>query len=88
MVVNGQGGSTLGFAPGADLHQGHLNYNAGVNWRTLGNHMRDAASIGAIASNNSWGIPRRGGGRVNRGRRNAGYLDPAIRDDDRLWHRN
>lgn len=56
MVGNGQGGGTLGFAPGADLHQGHLNYNAGVNWRTLGNHMRDAASIGAIASNNSWGI--------------------------------
>lgn len=56
LVGNGQNGGMIGFAPGADLHQGHLNYNAALNWHALGNHMRDAASIGAIASNNSWGI--------------------------------
>jgi len=56
MVGTGQNGGTLGFAPGADLHQGYLNYNAPVNWHTLGQYMRDAASIGAIASNNSWGL--------------------------------
>ncbi|WP_110570985.1 S8 family peptidase [Yoonia vestfoldensis] len=56
LAGNGTNGGTLGFAPGADLHQGYLNYATSVSWSTLGNHMRDAAQIGAIVSNNSWGL--------------------------------
>ncbi|WP_322889779.1 MULTISPECIES: S8 family peptidase [unclassified Yoonia] len=56
MAGNGANGGTIGFAPGADLHLGHLNFGAPVSWTTLGNHMRDAAAHGAIVSNNSWGL--------------------------------
>ncbi len=56
MAGTGANGGTLGFAPAADIHQGYLDYSASVNWRTLGNHMRNAASYGAIVSNNSWGL--------------------------------
>lgn len=56
MVGNGANGGTIGFAPGADLHLGHLNFGTPISWATLGNHMRDAAERGAIVSNNSWGL--------------------------------
>jgi subtilase-type serine protease len=55
MAGNGAGG-TLGFAPGADIHQGYMNYSAGLNWSVLRGYMNDAADLGAIVSNNSWGL--------------------------------
>ncbi len=56
MAGSGAGGGTLGFAPHADIHQGYLDYDAAVNWNTLGTYMTDAAELGAIVSNNSWGL--------------------------------
>lgn len=56
MAGSGAGGGTLGFAPRADIHQGYLDYDAPVNWNTLGTYMTDAAELGAIVSNNSWGL--------------------------------
>lgn len=49
-------GGTLGFAPAADIHQGYLDFEAPVSWTELGSHMRDATALGAIVSNNSWGV--------------------------------
>ena len=57
MAGAGVNGETLGFAPAADIHQGYLNFEASVTWTELGSHMRDAAALGAIVSNNSWGVP-------------------------------
>lgn len=59
MAGNGAGGGTIGFAPGAALHQGHLDYGAPVSWSALGRYMNDAAAIGAVVSNNSWGLADR-----------------------------
>jgi subtilase-type serine protease len=56
MAGTGNRGGTIGFAPAADIHQGHLDYNAPVNWKRLGSHMTAAARLGAIVSNNSWGL--------------------------------
>lgn len=53
---SGNGGGTLGFAPSADLHLGYLDYNAPVNWSALGEYMRHASALGAVVSNNSWGL--------------------------------
>ncbi|MBQ2261783.1 MAG: S8 family serine peptidase [Loktanella sp.] len=57
-VIAGSGtnGGTLGFAAAADIHQGYLDYDASVSWSKLGAYMSDAAGLGAIASNNSWGL--------------------------------
>ncbi|WP_322892148.1 MULTISPECIES: S8 family peptidase [unclassified Yoonia] len=56
LAGNGTNGGTLGFAPGADIHQGYLEFDAPVDWIALGSHMRTAADLGAIVSNNSWGL--------------------------------
>ena len=56
MAGNGANGGTLGFAPGADIHQGYLDYEVSVSWNALGRYMAEAASLGAIVSNNSWGL--------------------------------
>lgn len=52
----GEGGGTLGYAPGADLHHGYLNFGQGISWQQLGQYMQDAATVDAIVSNNSWGL--------------------------------
>ncbi|MBI1418478.1 MAG: S8 family serine peptidase [Limimaricola sp.] len=56
MVGSGADGEMIGFAPNANLFHGYLNYSANLNWNALGQYMLDAASTGAIAVNNSWGI--------------------------------
>lgn len=72
MAGNGTNGGTLGFAPGADLHQGYLDFDGSVSWTTLGDHMRDAADLGAIVSNNSWGLA---GGTVRNTNRSSFVID-------------
>lgn len=52
----GQGGGALGFAPGADIHLGYLDYDSPVDWTRLGTYMDHAADLGAVVSNNSWGL--------------------------------
>ncbi|MFN3663396.1 S8 family peptidase [Yoonia sp.] len=56
MAGTGTNGGTLGFAPGADIHQGYLDFDSSLSWAALGGYMTDAASLGAIVSNNSWGL--------------------------------
>lgn len=56
MVGSGADGQMIGFAPNANLFHGYLNYSANLNWTALGQYMLDAASTGAIAVNNSWGV--------------------------------
>ncbi|MCW3783532.1 S8 family peptidase [Defluviimonas salinarum] len=51
---NGAKGGTIGVAPGADLHIGHIDYTRSIDWRDLAGHFDDARSLGAIVSNNSW----------------------------------
>ncbi len=65
MAGTGADGGTLGFAPGADVHLGYLDYDAPVSWTALGGHMRSAAALGAIVSNNSWGLSDRTVGNTN-----------------------
>jgi subtilase-type serine protease len=56
MVGTGNGGGMIGFAPGANLYAGYLNYNNSVDWALLGSYMLGAKSAGAVAVNNSWGL--------------------------------
>ena len=56
MVGTGNGGGMIGFAPGASLYAGYLNYNNAVDWALLGSYMLGAKAAGAVAVNNSWGL--------------------------------
>ncbi|MDE3121170.1 MAG: S8 family serine peptidase [Paracoccaceae bacterium] len=56
MLGNGQDGQMTGFAPGADLFTGYLNYANPINWSQLATYMNDAASRKVLAVNNSWGL--------------------------------
>lgn len=55
-ILAGTGGmgTAIGVAPAADLHAGVLDFSRPVSWSHLAGVMRDARSLGAIASNNSW----------------------------------
>jgi len=57
MVGTGGSGTSIGVAPGAALHTGVLDFEAGISWNYLARIMRDARDVGAVASNNSWGLP-------------------------------
>lgn len=56
MVGTGGSGTSIGVAPGANLHSGVLDFTQSVSWDYLASVMRDAHSLGAVASNNSWGV--------------------------------
>ena len=57
MVGTGGSGTSIGVAPGADLHVGVMDFSSGNSWGYLAEVMRDARKLGAVASNNSWTIP-------------------------------
>lgn len=56
MVGAGTRGQMTGFAPGADLFAGYIDYSTAVNWSTLAQEVLAAKSANAIALNNSWGL--------------------------------
>ncbi len=45
---------TTGYAPGARLHAAEMRYGGATDWPQLAINMRDAASYGSVAVNNSW----------------------------------
>lgn len=56
MLGNGTDGQMIGFAPGASLFAGTIDYSASLDWAKVGQYMLDAKTNGAIAVNNSWGL--------------------------------
>ncbi|GHE03317.1 hypothetical protein U879_19655 [Defluviimonas sp. 20V17] len=56
MVGAGTRGQMTGFAPGADLFAGYLDYSKPVNWSTMAQEVLAAKAANAIALNNSWGL--------------------------------
>ncbi len=56
MAGTGDAGGMIGIAPAADIHQGYLDFNSGISWTSLRDHMNAAADVGAVVSNNSWGL--------------------------------
>ena len=55
-IVGASGQSTVGFAPGANLFAGYLDYNQPTNFGQLASFMNDAAHLKVVAMNNSWGL--------------------------------
>lgn len=56
VMVGSGNGDGIGYATGADLHVGRFDYNVPLEWDAMAELMNDAAELGAIASNNSWGL--------------------------------
>jgi hypothetical protein len=62
MVGNGSDDQMIGFAPGASLIAGTIDYSSGLDWTKVGQYMLDAKAAGAVAVNNSWGLSTSSGG--------------------------
>lgn len=49
-------GEAIGFAPGADLHVGNLEWGAPLDFNMVAGYVNDAAELGAVVMNNSWSL--------------------------------
>ncbi len=52
----GEAGGAMGFAPGADLFVGSMDFSKSVDWDELADFVLAAKDAGAIAINNSWSL--------------------------------
>jgi subtilase-type serine protease len=52
----GEDGQAIGFAPGADLHVGNMEFGAPVDFSVIADFVDDARTSGSIAMNNSWSL--------------------------------
>lgn len=61
MVGNGSDGQMTGFAPGASLYAGTIDYSTTLDWSAIAGYVLGAKAAGAVAINNSWGYTTPGG---------------------------